>query len=259
MPIPLRPPIPDEAAWKAHAQSIAYLAGGVCFSALVAHYGVRSPKALESRVFGTSTGDHREPSGIFRRWWRYGSVPDPETASLIRQRTAGAVDLTYWRELPLYALLAREPPPINWLQQLRESMPKPILQILFQDGRPIRDRWVHLRSGRADLLKLRARPTLASFTTLLSLAREGEILGHDPSHFLPTACAYDMLPRVLLATPPLLAVWDRLFTCLDLIFFRRSYAGGMYFEFSQSDVANALTSLPTDPRFRWPLAAGRNV
>lgn len=116
-----------------------------------------------------------------------------------------------------------------------------------------------MRLERADHLKLRALGTLSAFMALLSLSREGEILGHDPSHFLPAACAFDMLPRVLIATPLLLPPWKSLYACLDRIFFQRIYADGMYWQFEQTVIEDAVSHLPINSEYQWPLMAGREA
>lgn len=260
MPIPLRPPLPDEPAWIAHAEEIDRLRGSVCFNVLVAHFGVRSPRALEAKISGVApTGDGAAPSGKYRRWWRYGAMPSDDTVAEIRAKTLGAVAIDQWRDLPLYELLARDAPSIARLQQIREAMPPRVRRVLFERGRPIDDRWIHLRLERNDYLTLRELGTLPAFITLLSLAREGEVLGHDPSHFIPSACAFDMLPHVLLATPSLLEQWPRLFACLDRVFFRRVYADGITFPFDPSIVVEALAGLRLDSQHKWRLMAGHRA
>ncbi len=203
----------------------------------------------------TAQGD-RSSSGKYRQWWRDGSAPSASTIDQVRERSGNSVDVAYWKDLPLWRLLGREPPSIEWLQQTKEAMPQNVRKVLFVDGLPTRGRFIHMHLERDDKLRLRDLGTLEAFIALLCLAREGEILGHDPNHFLPTACAFDILPRVLSSQRQLYFRWETLFWRMETEFFSRVYGDGIYFDFDIKNTKEALKSLEADPQATWPLLSG---
>ena len=49
---------------------------------------------------------------------------------------------------------------------------------------------------------------LEAFTAMLCLARRGESEENIPAHTLPSMCAFDMFPRLLVSEPLLLPHWE---------------------------------------------------
>ena len=253
MAIPFRPPEPTAEEWAAHQLEVSRCRGGACFAALAAHYETDSPRKLEElvdrRSYTTKNGE-RSSSNKFRVWFRDGKTPRDDTITHVSKKTNGEVDLRYWRDLILWELLARDPPQLSRIQYLlEESFPCSIRRILFLAyDRDQFGRFHHGAIDRERTLELRDRRSLDAFLAMLCLARKGEILGDDPQHSLPTMCAFDMLPYVLHQYVPLRFSWEKLFACLDRVFFRRVYGeSGAYFDFPRKRVEKGLAALETDP------------
>lgn len=254
MAIPFRPPEPTEEQWADHQREVAKCRGATCFAALAAHFKTKSPVVLEKRVDGRSPyitqGGERSSSGKYRRWFRDGIAPSDDTIERVLGLTDNAFDLGYWRDLILWQLLARDPPALDKLHYLmEESFPRSIRKILFDEyDRDRFGRFIHFDIGREQILDLRDVRSLPAFLAMLCLAREGELLGDDPRHSLPTMCAFDMLPYVLHRCAPLRFRWENLFACLERVFFRRIYGdSGAYYDFPRQRVASGLVTLDSDP------------
>jgi hypothetical protein len=260
MSIPFRDPEPDEAAWKEHAKDIANCRGVACFSALAQHFGTTSPTALERHVDGrmpyVTAGGDQSISGKYRAWL-HGSIPNDETCEWVRLQTENAVRLKCWRDHPLWRLLERDPPAIEWLHRQKEALPPKVGKFLFLDGIGHDNRYIHVNLTRSETLRLRNVGTLDAFVALLCLAREGETMGDHPKHYLSSACAFDAFPRVLITQYPLRFRWESLYACLNRVFFRRLYGHGSYFEFKRESVYETLSALDEDPKAKWAMKSGR--
>lgn len=253
MLLPFRPPEPTAKEWAEHQREIGRCRGSACFKALAVHYETNSPSKLEALVDGrtyiTKQGD-RSTSNKFRVWFRDGKAPSDDTVCHVYNVTHGKVDLRYWRDLILWQLLAHEPPSLIRLQYLmEESFPRSIRGILFfAYDRDRFGRYHHGDIGRERTLELRDRRSLDALLAMLCLARKGEILGDDSQHSLPTMCAFDMLPYVLHQSAPLRFRWEKLFSCLERVFFRRLYGeDGDCCSFPRERVEEGLAALDNDP------------
>ena len=262
MSLPFRDPAPTDETWREHGRELALCRGAACFKAVALHFGTDSAKALEQRIDGrgpyvNEMGD-RSWSGKYRRWLTRGTVPTDETVERVRVRSEGAVDLAMWRDLVLWSVLEATPPSLARLHATKERFSPQIRTVLFGDHLPNRmGRFVHFDIGRDRLLALRDLHSLEALCALLCLAREGELLGDDPRHSLPTMCAFDILPRVLCAHPPLRTRWQILYACLERVFFARVYGDGICLAFSAAAIERALARLDTDAHAELPQLAGR--
>lgn len=237
--------------------------GAACYRALASHFGTDSPKHLEWLV------DGRKPYGCdsdaavsnkFRRWRQGKALPHKDTISKMASRTNMSVKLDIWMNLPLWELLAPEPPSMQRIHGLLEESPPGIKRILFMDSSPDRlGRYRHSMVDRQQTIAIRSQHSLDAFVALLCLARKGEILDDDPHQFLPSACAFDIFPRVLFTHQPLRYRWQELFSCIERIFWRRSYVDGMYFNFPESTVQTSLQALDANPSVELPCMSGKSI
>jgi hypothetical protein len=222
------------------------------------HFGTDSPKALEWRVDRRRpycSSDDESLSNKYRRW-RQGKAPSDDTVAHVATRSAGGVKLDFWRDLALWDLLAPEPPPIHWMHRLLARSSRSVRRILFGDT-DLEERLRHSLLETEQTLAIRNQHSLEAFITLLCLARKGEILEDDPHHFLPAACAFDILPRILYSHQPLRYRWESLFQCLERIFWKRVYSTGAYYHFPIETVRSSLDALDADPATELPRMSGR--
>ena len=235
MAIPYMPPLPTAEDWAAFDLEVQRRRGAACFGAAAAHFGTTSPKTLEVRIEQkryVTQYDERTSSGKYMRWYRDGVRPSDATAARIKERSGGAVDIQYWRDLPLWELLDPTPPPIDRLHQLMEAMPRGIGRLLFGDSPEWRTpRFVHHILERNEYLAIRNIGSLDAFICLLCLACKGDLLDHDPSHYTPARCALDLFPRVVHRHPALAFQWEKLYACLSRIFWQRAYSNGVGYQF----------------------------
>lgn len=262
MPIAFHPPLPPDHDWKDHQKAVKRCRGTVCYGALAAHFGTESPKILEWRIDRRApycAGDDPSTSNKYRRWRQGRALPHDDTVADVGIRSAGAVRLNFWRDLPLWELLAGEPPSLQRLYGFLEGTPRPIKQILFMDGQPdSQGRFHHSRPTRSQTLAIRNLHSLDAFLTLLCLARKGEVLEDDPHHFLPAECAFDIFPRVVYSHRPLRYRWEEgLFNCLHRIYWSRVYLDGAIYEFPIETVRSGLCSLDANPAAELPQMSGK--
>lgn len=249
--------------WDGHKKQVKRACGTVCYGALAAHFGTDSSKVLEWRA------DRREPydvsgdpsvSNKYLRWRQGKALPNDESVAHIYGRTAGAVQLDFWRDLPLWELLDAQAPPMPRLLRLIEQSPVNIRRILFGDDQADQQgRFHHYSPTRSQILGIRNLHSLDAFITLLCLARKGEVLEDDPSHFLPSACAFDIFPRILYSYAPLRYRWEELFACIERLYWNRLYLGGAYFKFSRDVVHENLTLLNTSPNASLRGMSGKRI
>lgn len=258
MPITFLPPLPPADGWSGHQLDVKRCRGATCYAALAAHFGSDSPKVLEWRVDRRkpySRGDDESLSNKYRRW-RQGKAPGDDTVAHVARRSAGAVRLDFWRDLELWNLLAAEPPSIHWMHRLLERSTGAVRRILF--GRSdLAERFHHSLLNREQTLAIRNQHSLEAFLTLLCLARKGEVLEDDPHHFLPAACAFDILPRILYSHQPLRYRWEQLFDCLERIFWKRVYSTGVHYHFPIETTRSSLVALDADPKAELPRMSGK--
>jgi len=253
----------DDAFWAGHLKAVKRCQGAVCYGALVSHFGTQSPKELEWRI------DRRRPyegdgdpsiSNKYRRWRQGKALPGQDTVARVRERSGGSVRLDFWLGLPLWELLAPEPPPLQRIHLLLESSPSTIRDSLFRyssfDGR----RFFHTMLEDAQVLAIRNQHSLAAFTALLCLARKNEMFADVQNHYLPAACAFDILPRVLYTNQSLRYRWEGLFGCLQCIFWEFIYPGDrLDCKFSIETVRSGLRALDADPAAELPQLSGKRV
>lgn len=224
--------------------------GATCFGALAAHFGTESADLLEYRVdrreIRDETGE-KSSSNKFRRWRNGRALPNEYSVLHVLERSGGAVDLSYWRDLALWELLRPEPPPIQRLHRIIEGSGSNVRQILLLAEGPERLGFNHSIPERTQILAVRNLRSLNAFQTLLALARKGELLEDAPRHFLPSACAFDIFPYVLYSHKPLAYTWKGLYSCIERIFWNMVYVNGLQNEFRIEDVEAGLRSLKEDP------------
>ena len=266
MPIGFRPPIPNAADWQAQKFAIRLCRGAACYAALTAHFGTRNQTRLEwtidgRRPYGADNDDvDQSSSNKYLRWGQGKTLPSNSSVDLVYEHSGGAVRLNFWRDLPLWELLQPQPPSLQRLHAILEASPPGVRRILFIDVEPGEGgRYSHTRLRRSELLALRNLRSLDAFTALLCLARKGELLEDDQYQYLPSACAYDMLPRLLYSHPPLRCQWEMLFSCLERIFWRRVYVSGDYFEFPIETVRSSIETLDKDSSAPLPQKSGKRI
>lgn len=245
--------------WDAHSREVKIARGSACFAALAAHFGTNSPKVLESRADARPLrrGDDEQSSSNKYLRWRQGKIPHDKSVAQIRVRTGGSVNLAFWRDHPLWELLAPEPPSIPRLLRLLEGTPSNIRRILFHKSIDTpTERVNHTPLTRAEVLGIRNLRSLDAFTTLLCLARKGDVLEDGAHHFLPSACAFDLLPRILYSYRPLRYRWEGLFGCIERVYWNRLYLDGIYSKFPIERVRDSLTQLDADPSVCLPSISG---
>ncbi|WP_136256464.1 hypothetical protein [Metallibacterium scheffleri] len=263
MPIGFQAPLPPTDGWVGHKKEVKRVRGAACYAALAAHFGTDSPKELEWRVDGRRPyGRDGDPSisNKYRRWRQGRALPSDETAARVIERSGGSVRLGFWRDLPLWELLAPEPPPMQRIHRLLETSPKPIRRILFFNSVPdIMGRFCHTLPERDQTLAIRNQYSLDALIVLLCLARKGEMLEDDPQHHLPSACAFDILPRVLYTHWPLRYRWEHLFACLDRIYWQRVYLDGSCYMYPIKKMRAHLMMLDADPAAKLPQKSGKRL
>lgn len=233
--------------------------GTVCYGALVNHFGTDSAALLEKRVDGRAIYNQfgeKAATNKFRRWLQGRALPGEDSRAHALKRSGGAVDLGYWRDLPLWRLLHPEPPSIRELHRIIEGAGSNIRRILFNDALPEPKNYNHSLPVRSQTLAIRNLRSLDAFQVLLALARKGEQLEDGPLQYLPSACAFDILPYVLYSNRPLAFRWQGLFVCLKRIYWDMVYFNGMYFDFPVEGVESGLVTLMEDPAASLPYGSG---
>lgn len=264
MAIGFHPPLPPDHDWNTHHKAVKRCRGTVCYGALAAHFGTDSPKTLEWRVDQRtpySAGEDPSTSNKYRRWRQGLALPHDDTIANVGARTAGGVRLDFWRDLPLWELLAAEPPSLQRLHGFLEGSHTSVRQILFMDDQPDRlGRFHHSLPGRSQTLAIRNLHSLDAFLALLCLARKGEALEDDPHHFVPAECAFDIFPRILYSYRPLRYRWEEgLFSCLHRIYWSRVYLGGAIYDFPIEAVRSNLCLLDAYPAAELPQMSGKRL
>lgn len=260
MPIEFRVPFGDYAA---HLKEVKKACGMVCYGALAAHFGTDSAKALEWRIDRRGpyrqNDDDADPSSSnkYLRWRQGKALPHTDSIEHVRDRSGQAVKLDYWKDLPLWELLAPDPPLISRLNRLLEGMPKNIRRHLFIDGEPdLRGQFQHSWPERDQFLTIRNQRSLDALIALLCLARKGEVMEDHPRHYFPSACAFDLLPHVLHGNTALRYRWEGLFVCIERLFWNRVYVSGFQNFFPIETIRDGLLKLDADPNAILPSLSG---
>jgi hypothetical protein len=257
MPIGFRIAPDDE--WASHIENVRTAQSTACYGALAAHFGTDSPKILERRVDEHRPRDQIDFTNKYRRW-REGSAPNKVSVAHIHARTAGAVRLDFWRDLPLWELLAPQSPPMPRLLRLLENASPNVRRILLRDGCGVQQgRFNHSPPTRAQLLAIRNLRSLDAFIALLCLARKGEQMEDDTQHFLPSACAYDIFARILYTYRPLRYRREGLFACIERLYWNRVYMNGLYVDFPIEAIRLNLTQLDANPSTPLAEKSGRRL
>lgn len=241
----------DELA--SHRRRIKRCQGTTCFQALAIGFGTTSSNRLEqildSQRLRSTPLDPSVWTGKYRQW-RHGKVPSEASMDLAWERSAGTVNLRYWRDLPLWELLAEpfDQAP-SQLHNLLTRLPVPVREILFFGATADeRGQWSRLELRNADIAALRALGTLDAFIALLTLSRSAQLARCDQQHAILTVSAFAILGNVLNAHPQLEACTDDLFACLTLSFWSFWYLGGVRQELSKERVEVHQQALRTDAR-----------
>lgn len=261
MSIGFQPPLPPLDNWVSHKQEVKRCRGATCYAALAAHFGTDSPKELEWRI------DRRRPYGgegdpsisnKYRRWRQGKGLPNDDTIARVSERSAGGVRLGFWRNLPLWILLNPEPPPVHTLHRIMEELHISIRRLVLLQEFPGRSGQVnHSTLERDQILAIRNHHSFDAFIALLCLSRKGEVMENEPQQFLPAACAFDILPRVLYSHKPLRYRWELLFECLERIFWKRAYSIGLCYAFPVDVVRSSLQALDANPSAQLPQMSGK--
>ena len=191
-----------------------------------------------------------DPSGSnkFLRWRQGRALPSDGTVAQVLERSGGSVDLRFWRDLPLWTLLSAQPPSLQVLHHHIEHAGLQIRKILFLDGVASRNgRFNHSNPDRQQVLGIRNLNSLEAFIFLICLSRKGEQLEDDPQQFLPAACAYDMLPRLLYSRAALRYRWELLFGCMHRILWNRVYSTEAIYTYEMDVVRGNLDQLRQHP------------
>lgn len=259
---PLSPHTAEQIA--AHRDLIKECRGRACFMELARAFGTSSPSRLEVLVDGYSPRvdeDNRKIwTGKYQKWLN-GALPSDETIARAESRTKEPCNLRYWRDLPLWALLA-EPSPLGAgdLHQILVGCAAPVRTVVFFVSRPnSMGRYVRHDLSRQMLLQLRDMGTLDAFIACLVLAREGELMHHDQRHSLSALCAFDMFAPVLRSEPNLKQQWEALYKCLAFAFWSRAYLDGIELDFQKNKVRDYLLALEYDPAAHYKFGTGRHV
>ncbi|MEJ1250001.1 hypothetical protein [Denitratimonas tolerans] len=234
---------------KAHRDAVKRVRGTVCYGALAHHFGTQSPTLLEARIDGRRPYDElgeKVVSNKYKRWREGKALPSEDTVAHVSNRSAGAVRLDYWRDLPLWELLAVECPPVPRLHRIIEHSAS-VRHVLLLDGEPERFGYNHSPLDRKNALGLRNLRSLDAFIALLALARKGEQSEDAPQHYLPALCAFDILPYVLYGHSALRYRWEGLFGSLKRIFWNVIYVTGQVGQFPVEEVQARLKALEADP------------
>ncbi|TWI06712.1 hypothetical protein [Aerolutibacter ruishenii] len=211
-----------------------------------------------ARPYGEGS-DNGDPSGSnkYRRWRQGKALPNSDSIAHMYSRSGGAVRLGYWKDLPLWELLTPVAPPISRLHRLLEQMPMNIRRHLFLDGEPDARGWFHHAWPEgARIRAIRNQASVEALITLLCLARKGEELEDDPQHYVPSACAFDLLPHVLYGNPALRYRWESLFACIERLFWNRIYYSGFHASFPIDTIREGLQALDADPKAVLPIMSG---
>lgn len=257
----VRPFLPDD-GWTGHLKALKRCQGAACYGALASHFGTQSPKELEWRV------DRRRPYGgegdpsisnKYRRWRQGKALPGQDTVAWVRERSGGGVRLDFWLDLPLWELLAPEPPPLQRIHQLLEASPSTIRDSLFRYSSSDGGQPYHTMLEDAQILAIRNQHSLAAFIALLCLARKSEMFADAQHHYLPAACAFDILPRILYTHRPLRYRWEDLFACLKRIFWEYMYSDRMDCKFPIGTTRAGLQILDADPTAELPQLSGKRM
>lgn len=234
-----------------HRALIAQCRGVTCLAELNRVFDTSESNALERIIDGKKPRRNVNGEALWsRKYARYlkGTVPDLSTVRLA-ERAAVAIGrptrISYWRDTPLWVLLAEPALKLEQLGPIMAGLPRVVraelyhLSALDPYGRQLRKEFT--RNGT---IRMRDIGSIDAFVGLLALAREGEILEDDPRHVLAVRCAFEMLPIVLRNNPPLYRTWPDLFELLNVAFCGRVYHGGVILpDYTLANVERGIEAL----------------
>lgn len=263
MGIPQREPMTQERR-KAHKDLIALCRGVACMVELERVFGTAESNALERIIDGKEACTNEDGEAQWsRKYDRYLKGKAPGDITLLRAERAAIeigrpIRLRYWRDHPLWILLAEPVASLTEVRAIMASLPRIVrkevyhLGLMDPQGRQVRQEFT-----RSSVIRLRDLGTLDAFVGLIALAREGEILEEDPRQALPARCAFEIFPRILLDHPQLHARWPQLYAALELAFWRRVYHGGVIFnDYTLQNAEVGLATMVEDRSAKLPWTAG---
>jgi len=226
----------SQAARRFHSEQVALCRAHLCVQALAHHFDCDpgNPAELEEHCGFTAAdefADRYGRHGTVRKWLKNGIRRYPRSATRLKKKTDGKVDLKVLMDAPLLRLIEFEPPQLSWLQVTLESNPEARRWLL--------DKWERSDAlsefpDRRKVLQLRNHSTLGAFDAMLCLARRGEVTGRQQEHSFPSLCAFDMFPHVLLRYPQWRHRWRVLADCLHRVFWCRIYLDGIMMDLPMS-------------------------
>ncbi len=246
----------DDLAWASHADAIDRCRGAICVAVISRYFADRDGHELAVSRLEAACGfhDHR----TLRGWVKKGNKPQPGSIALVRRATGGIVDLTAWVNHPLWELMQKVPPDLSRLLRLLEQRSAAVRKILLLEPDNA-GRFSHHTPDRQTTLALRDLGGLEAFTAMLCLARRGESEENIPAHTLPSMCAFDMFPRLLVSEPLLQPHWESLVDCLQRVFWRRRYAGGLMLPLQIDRLVKNVTRVRANPRANFSYYSGKRL
>ena len=250
----------DAATWVAHDAQLAQCCGSVCVAVVSEHFQRTRGKVLSLDELEVACGfaRHRDEAHGTLRNWKHGTRPRPGSIAKVLDATDGAVDLGLWVHHALWRVLASEAPNLPQLNRWLEAC-HPRIRRVLAIARVGNAGFTHPVPERATVLAVRDLDGLDAFVAMLCLARRGEVTEDDVAHSLPSLCAYDMYPRLVVGNELIRTIWEPLAACVTRQFWRRYYAGGptlgLDLEMVKRDVERRLAN----PRARVRPRSGRRL
>jgi hypothetical protein len=251
----------DEAAWTAHELAINRCRGGVCYDAIVGFFAARDGIRYGKNKLEVLCGfvkNRADARGTIRSWVDRGVEPSRALIAAVKRATGGIVDLAKVVDHPLWDLLRRKSPSLPWLNRALELRSAAVREVLYLEADRA-GRFSHHTPDRQTTLTLRDLGGLDAFTAMLILARRGEWEEHDPSHALPSMCAFDMFPRMIVSEATLKCRWEDLADCMVRMYWRRIYRGGAIYSPPLSRLPLRIVRLQANPRAKFRCFSGRRL
>ena len=247
-----------------HRDRIALCRGSACKVEMGQVFGTSESNELERIIDGRTA--RRNELGVAqwsRKYDRYdkGTVPDLETVAKAEAAATvlgKLIRLRLWREHPLWTLLKEPVVSLETIRAIMAGLPRKVCREIYDLSDPNHQgEYSRHDFTRKHTLALRDLGTLDAFVGLLALAREGEIIVDEPRHWLPTLCAFEIFPLVLLDNPHFNARWEELYAAVELAFWRRVYhSGGHPAIYTLENAKFGFESVRRDRSVKLPWSAG---